>query len=179
MLCDSLAVIALAVEAHAGQVRKYSGLPYVLHPLRVARRMRGYGFDSVTLSAAMLHDVLEDTTIPESRIVEVGGPETLDLVQQLTNRSRLYPWMSRRDRKRIDLEWIRKAATPAKVIKLVDRADNLWDIPLADETEGFRYTYAQESKNLLACIGHAHAEAAERLKIAIERAEGGIGLRAA
>lgn len=179
MLCDSLAVIALAVEAHAGQVRKYSGLPYVLHPLRVARQMRWYGFDSVALSAAMLHDVLEDTAINKERIVEIAGPETLALVEQLTNPSKRYLYLSRRDRKRMDLEHIRRASTTAKVIKLVDRADNLWDIPLTGETVNFRYTYAQESKNLLACIGHAHGEAAERLEIAIERVEGGIGLRAA
>jgi (p)ppGpp synthase/HD superfamily hydrolase len=45
---------------HRGQQRA-SGEPYLSHPLEVARLLAGFKLDSVTVTAGLLHDVLEDT----------------------------------------------------------------------------------------------------------------------
>ena len=50
-----------AAEGHAGQIRNYSGRPYIEHPRAVAGLLRVEGFDDEVLAAAMLHDLLEDT----------------------------------------------------------------------------------------------------------------------
>ena len=53
--------ILLATEAHKGQVRKNSGLPYITHPLAVMQTLIDYGVtDQETLAIAVLHDVPED-----------------------------------------------------------------------------------------------------------------------
>ena len=50
----------LAEEKHKNQKRN-SGEPYIIHPLNVAYIVAGMGLDSSTISAALLHDVVEDT----------------------------------------------------------------------------------------------------------------------
>ena len=51
--------LKLATEAHEGQVRKYSGLPYITHPMAVADKFE----DECLKVLAVLHDVVEDTDI--------------------------------------------------------------------------------------------------------------------
>ena len=51
--------LELAVKAHTGQVDKGNGLPYILHPLKVASRVR----TPEQKAAAILHDTLEDTSL--------------------------------------------------------------------------------------------------------------------
>lgn len=72
--------IVLATQAHMGQVDK-AGQPYILHPLRVMLSM-------TTLPeriAAVLHDVVEDTTVTLTDLRAEGfSPEVVDAVQALT-----------------------------------------------------------------------------------------------
>jgi len=71
--------------AHSGQFRK-SGEPYISHPLAVARILSGLHLDAPTLTAALLHDVVEDTHISKEEISErFGGPvaELVDGVSKL------------------------------------------------------------------------------------------------
>ena len=56
-----------ASNAHSGQYRK-SGDPYVSHPIAVANILSSFHMDEDSLSAAMLHDVIEDCGIPKSVI---------------------------------------------------------------------------------------------------------------
>lgn len=59
--------IALAVTAHQGQTDK-AGQPYILHPLRVMRRVKGGG----ARVAAVLHDVLEDSPLTARDLRRAG-----------------------------------------------------------------------------------------------------------
>ncbi len=68
-----------AAEAHSGIYRK-SGEPYIFHPLAVARILANVRFDSITLQAALLHDVIEDTHYSKEQISARFGPEAADLV---------------------------------------------------------------------------------------------------
>lgn len=53
--------IKIAHKAHSGQVRKYSGLPYIVHPMEVMTTLLQAGVeDELVLSGAVLHDVIED-----------------------------------------------------------------------------------------------------------------------
>ena len=54
----------LAQEAHGDQCRK-SGEPYIIHPLWVAIILAHLEMDKETIAAGILHDVVEDTEIPE------------------------------------------------------------------------------------------------------------------
>jgi (p)ppGpp synthase/HD superfamily hydrolase len=62
--------LAVATEAHAGQIRNGScGKPYIEHPVAVADLLERHGFGEQVLAAALLHDVVEDsdTTVAELR----------------------------------------------------------------------------------------------------------------
>lgn len=78
--------LAFAEAAHRGQVRKFSGEPYIRHPERVAGILRTFGYyerDDL-ISAAYLHDVVEDTGVTLPVIEAVFGDQVSDLVGQLT-----------------------------------------------------------------------------------------------
>jgi len=65
--------------AHAGQ-RRQSGEPYVSHPLAVAEILAGWHLDSQALMAALLHDVMEDTSVTKAEITDTFGQPVADLV---------------------------------------------------------------------------------------------------
>ncbi|MGH9593459.1 MAG: RelA/SpoT family protein, partial [Bryobacteraceae bacterium] len=77
-----------AAEQHRSQKRE-SGDPFLSHPLEVAQLLADMKLDVTTLAAALLHDVVEDTQIPMSRIAEQFGPVTARLVEGATKISRL------------------------------------------------------------------------------------------
>ncbi len=69
--------------AHAGQKRQ-SGDPYISHPLAVAEILAGWHLDGQALMAAMLHDVMEDTSVTKAEISETFGKPVADLVDGLS-----------------------------------------------------------------------------------------------
>src|SRR5262250_1926097 len=68
------AAFELARDAHREQVRR-SGEPYITHPLGVALILADLGLDDVTLSAALLHDAVEDTSVTKDDIERELGPD--------------------------------------------------------------------------------------------------------
>lgn len=66
-------------SAHSGQYRK-SGEPYISHPLAVASILGKLHLDTQTLTAALLHDVMEDTHVSKSEISNRFGTAVADLV---------------------------------------------------------------------------------------------------
>lgn len=105
--------LELAVKAHTGQVDKGNGLPYILHPLTVANRVR----TPEQKAAAILHDTLEDTSLTLDDFHKAGIPErVIELVEILT------------DPKDGDFEgYINKVTEDfdAAVVKHADLEDNL------------------------------------------------------
>ncbi len=73
----------LAAEAHDGVVRK-SGEFYIFHPLEVAYTLADLHMDADTICAALLHDVIEDTTFTKADITERFGKVVADLVDGVT-----------------------------------------------------------------------------------------------
>ena len=78
----------LAVQAHAGQVRK-SGEPYVTHPLAVAHIVVELGLDDVSVIAALLHDAIEDTAMGLFEVEQHFGNEVASIVDSVTRLDRL------------------------------------------------------------------------------------------
>lgn len=75
-----------ASEHHKDQKRD-SGEPYIIHPLNVAYILAGIGLDDATLSAALLHDVVEDTDVTHEDLVEFFGEEIAQMVKGVTKLS--------------------------------------------------------------------------------------------
>jgi guanosine-3',5'-bis(diphosphate) 3'-pyrophosphohydrolase len=78
----------IASERHRDQFRS-SGDPYISHLLEVAHILADMRMDATTLTAALLHDAIEDTEYPVSRIEERFGPDVARLVEGVTKISRL------------------------------------------------------------------------------------------
>src|SRR5438445_13244127 len=78
----------IASERHHDQLRS-SGDPYVSHLLEVAHILADMRLDVTTLTAAILHDAIEDTEYPASRIEERFGADVAHLVESVTKIARL------------------------------------------------------------------------------------------
>ena len=87
MLTEQISkALALAVQAHDGQVRKGTAIPYIAHPMGVASIALDFGATENQAIAALLHDVLEDGGPHYAPLIEAQfGAEVLALVQACTD----------------------------------------------------------------------------------------------
>ena len=126
----------MAEEAHAGQTRS-SGEPYVKHPLEVSKIVVGLHMDTETVVAALLHDVLEDTSATVEMIEERFGKEVLQLVEGVTKlRLNIDPSASKR--KRAAAESDRAAESLRKMLLAMAQDVRVMVIKLADRLHNMR-----------------------------------------
>ena len=116
---------AFAARAHKNQVRKDGLTPYFSHPVRVMMTISlVFGeTDEELLSAALLHDTIEDTTTDYDELMEEFGPTVADAVAAMSKDMRLIE--SKRE-KAYD-EQLAKGPWQGRLIKLGDVYDNLMD----------------------------------------------------
>lgn len=116
----------LAKNAHSGQLR-LSGEPYVTHPIAVACILSELGMDSDCITAALLHDVVEDTTIPLKQVEKEFGADVALLVDGVTKLGKI-PLSTREEQQ---AENVRKMLLAMSkdirviIIKLADRLHNM------------------------------------------------------
>ncbi|WP_337471798.1 bifunctional (p)ppGpp synthetase/guanosine-3',5'-bis(diphosphate) 3'-pyrophosphohydrolase, partial [Mitsuokella jalaludinii] len=116
----------LARKAHEGQTR-VSGEAYIIHPLHVAQILTQLHLDDATISAALLHDVVEDTIYTNKQMKEMFGDEVAMLIDGVTKLGRL----QYKSKEEAQLESYRKMflamAKDIRVImiKLADRLHNM------------------------------------------------------
>ena len=72
--------VEFATAAHAGQMRKLSNQPYILHPLQVAETLEKAGFCEELVVAGLLHDTVEDTDTTLEQIEREFGTKVSSLV---------------------------------------------------------------------------------------------------
>ncbi|HVV99598.1 MAG TPA: HD domain-containing protein [Planctomycetaceae bacterium] len=118
----------VAARAHRNQHRKASDLPYITHPASVALILVRAGFtDEALLAAALLHDVVEDTSYGAEILAAEFPPLVAEYVAALSERKlddsgRKRAW---RDRKLEHLEEVAHAPLPVRAIVLADKLHNL------------------------------------------------------
>ena len=150
-------VRAFASDAHGQQRRKFADEPYINHPIRVMQICREYNNDITLLSAALLHDVLEDTDTGSNMIREflqttfnedqVG--RILKFVEELTDiyTKKRYPALNRRQRKGKEAMRLKMVSPEAQTIKYADIIDNSLDIKNAEPD--FSSLFLYECRSLL------------------------------
>ena len=115
-----------SADAHEGQFRS-SGDPYISHPVAVADIVADWRLDAQAMTAALLHDVMEDTHISKQEIAERFGKVAAELVDGLSKLDKI----EFRSRKEAQAENFRKMllamASDLRVIliKLADRLHNM------------------------------------------------------
>ncbi|WP_197453778.1 HD domain-containing protein [Caulifigura coniformis] len=118
----------VAAIAHAGQHRKATEIPYLVHPAAVALILQRSGFaDEHLLAAAVLHDVVEDTDWTLERLADQFPPDVLEIVDVLTEKKHdeqgvKRPWAKRKAEK---LERISKSSIGSRAVWLADKRHNL------------------------------------------------------
>jgi (p)ppGpp synthase/HD superfamily hydrolase len=140
------AAMFTAKDAHKGQVRKYTGEPYVAHPFSVAGLVSSVTDDEEMVMAALLHDVVEDTAVKIEAIDGIFGERVASLVSDLTDISKPEDG-NRKTRKAMDRAHTAEASNDAKTIKLADLIDNTKTIAAYDAD--FARVYMVEKKQLL------------------------------
>ena len=123
------------VEAHAGQTRRYSGLPYHSHPQRVADLIAGviaFPSDDV-LIAGLLHDTVEDTQVTRERITEQFGSPVAAIVDLVTHRTSHKLDTVYRLRAPRDPDLVRSAWTVFLADKAANATDLFWTAQQADQ----------------------------------------------
>jgi GTP pyrophosphokinase len=144
---------AAAIKAHEGQLRR-TGEPYVTHPIAVADIAADLGLDETTITAALLHDAVEDTGITKEWVAKEFGDQVAAVVDGVTKLDRL----------EFDSKEEQQAATIRKMfiamaqdwrvllIKLADRLHNMRTIsvmPMARQR-----AIAQETLDVYAPLAH-------------------------
>ncbi len=125
--------IDLACEAHSGQYR-YSGGDYVCHPLQVACILTELGMDNEAVVAAILHDVVEDTSVELSEIRQQFGNDVALLVDGVTKITQM-PFSTKEEQQAENVRKMLMAMSQdirVIIIKLADRLHNMrtnsgWD----------------------------------------------------
>lgn len=166
---------AYAAGAHGaiGQVRLYTGEPYIEHPQRVAFNYCYYcystGLDDKAVAAALLHDVVEDTQVSINDLGFVFAPAVIRYVEALTNVStHEQPALNRAARKTLDRERLSQAPAVSQSIKCADIMDNVHCIARHDP--GFGRTYIQEAYDLLAILQDAALPIREATQARVDHA---------
>ena len=121
-----------AARAHKGQLRR-SGDPFINHPREVAKILLGWRMDASTVTAALLHDTVEDTAATANEIEANFGAEVAQLVDGVTNLGQVdfVPTKQTSARQEASNENIRKLLLAMSkdlrviTIKLADRLHNM------------------------------------------------------
>ncbi len=131
--------VAFATKAHAGQYRKGTDRPYILHPIEtMAIITRLVRYDEDIIAAAVLHDVVEDTAVTLNRIEKEFGPRVATLVASVTEDKmrKMPPEATWRARKWQTIFNLRKAKRETKALVLADNLSNLRELKRNHEKYG-------------------------------------------
>jgi GTP diphosphokinase / guanosine-3',5'-bis(diphosphate) 3'-diphosphatase len=144
---------AFSEHAHQGQFRK-SGEPYITHPLAVASILSQWRLDAQGLAAALLHDVMEDTSVTKTEIETSFGKPVADMVDGVSKLDQI----EFQSREELQAESFRKMllamAQDVRVIliKLADRLHNMRTLDAMASTH--RERIARETLDIYAPIAN-------------------------
>lgn len=119
--------IVFATEAHEGQYRKGTSIPYILHPLEAATIVGTMTTDNEVIAGAVLHDVVEDTDTTIDEIAELFGDRVAYLVdsESENKRENLSAESTWKVRKQETLDHLKTAPIDVKMITLGDKLSNI------------------------------------------------------
>ena len=170
------AVMQFATKAHGSQKRKYTPEPYIVHPVRVMELCRNFTDDICILSAALLHDVLEDTAVTTAEMSEFlktvmsesDAGRTLSLVTDLTDVyiKKDYPQYNRRKRKELERQRISLTSADSQTIKYADIIDNCREIVKHDSD--FARVFLSECRTVLKIMHGGNSVLREQARTMVE-----------
>ncbi|MCL7744368.1 HD domain-containing protein [Guyparkeria hydrothermalis] len=156
----------VAIAAHDGQVRRYTGEPFVLHPVAVAHVASEYERDPLVLAAALLHDVVEDTEVTASDLASRFPASVVRMVLSLTNPSQPTDG-DRASRKAIDHAHVVRADSRSQTIKYADVFLNVRSIAQHDP-DFAKHVYLPQKASLINRLDRGHPRLRQRVQDCIQ-----------
>ncbi|CAI0728057.1 GTP pyrophosphokinase rsh [Serratia rubidaea] len=146
-LSERARIFATQAHADAGQKRKFTDEPYIVHPAAVVELLMSANPSEEMIAAAWLHDVVEDTGVTLAAIGALFGPRVEQYVEMLTDVRTRSSGGERIERKNANLRHSAQAHPSAQTIKLCDLIDNARCVVERDPL--FARDYLLEMKRLL------------------------------
>ena len=142
-----------ASNAHLGQFRS-SGDPYVSHPIAVAKILADFKMDEDCLTAAILHDVIEDSGIPKSYLKNEFNIDVANLVDGVSKLDKISLASKQEEQAENFQKMLLAMSKDIRVIvlKLADRLHNMRTLKFLDEEKQKRI--AVETLEIYAPIAH-------------------------
>jgi (p)ppGpp synthase/HD superfamily hydrolase len=164
-------VLNFAALAH-GEQKTPKGLPYLAHITCVAMEVINACEKSqldeqkanLTISCALLHDVIEDANITYDELYEKFGADVADGVESLTKNKTLG---SKQEQMKDSIERLLTQPYEVQMVKLADRITNLGIPPKHWDNEKTK-KYQKEASLILSCLGNSNIYLAKRLEEKIE-----------
>lgn len=115
--------IEFATKSHSGQYRKGTKIPYITHPLNVARILIDHDCPAPVIMAGILHDTLEDTRVTFDDLQETFGKEIAELVNSVSEPNKS-DWIWE-NRKAHTIKNLKTASQEQLILSLADKLDNI------------------------------------------------------
>jgi (p)ppGpp synthase/HD superfamily hydrolase len=122
-----------AIKAHSNQCRKGTQIPYIVHPVSVARILYEYGCSDELTIAGLLHDTVEDTPVSMDEIEKLFGSRVAFLVEAASEPDKSDTW---ENRKKHTIEYLREAPDDILILACADKLDNIRAIRRDFQVEG-------------------------------------------
>jgi (p)ppGpp synthase/HD superfamily hydrolase len=123
----------LLIEKHGSKRQKVNGRPYVEHPVMVATDVANAGFEPELISAALLHDIVEDSDVTVEKLRERFGDRVAGLVDVMTDTAEVSDYERRKE---IHRRRVFAAGPEAAAIFAADKLNNVRALRAAYETDG-------------------------------------------
>lgn len=114
--------IEFAAKAHTDQFRKYTKIPYIVHPLGVAKILIESGCSEEVVLAGLLHDTVEDTEVTLDQIEDEFGKEVARLVEGASEPDKSDSWDNR---KKHTIDYLQDAPMDVILVTFADKLDNM------------------------------------------------------
>ena len=176
-LAKFIKAASFSAKKHIDQKRKGdSASPYINHPLEVANLLVNVGKveDVEVLTAAVLHDTIEDTGTTKEEITELFGEKVCQMVLEVTDDKSL----PKAERKQKQIEHALHLSEGAKQIKLGDKISNITDVmndPPAGWSKQRRLEYIEWGEKVVAGLRGANPALENRFDELVKKAKEKIG----
>src|SRR5207237_3593873 len=114
--------LEMAAEAHEGQFRKGTEIPYISHPAAVGLMLAKAGCSDDVVAAGILHDTVEDTYVTLEQIRQAFGERVAAIVEGCSEPDKTAPW---EERKRHTLQYLRTALWEVRLVACAGKLHNL------------------------------------------------------
>ena len=133
---------SVAADAHIGQ-RRATNEPYIIHPLAVAATLAEMKLDEISISAGLLHDIVEDTDYTIEKIKSLFGQEISDIVQAVTKISKISGFDAENAKAETLKKMIIAMTNDVRVIliKLADRLHNIRTLAVLESKKRKRIAF--------------------------------------